>query len=102
MPYTPRLEYTFKAETSLVEVGVVVRNNIGRAVPGLTKENFRILESGKPREVTSFSVQTAANAAGSAAQPIAAATVGARRPRYVAVLYDDILLEGPPPFKSEQ
>jgi VWFA-related protein len=96
-PYTPRAEVTFKSDTTLVEVGAVVRNNLGHTVPGLVKENFQILENGKPHEITSFTVQTSPVADKPAAGPVPSALKPAavRRPRYVALVMDDILLRIP-------
>jgi VWFA-related protein len=57
----------------MVELEVVVRNSHGRAVPGLTKDDFAVYDSGKNRDLTAFSVDTlneAANAAPSSANAV--------------------------------
>ena len=46
---------TFHAGTRLVEVDVVVRNSKG-PVEGLKKEDFTILDQGKPQQISLFSV----------------------------------------------
>ena len=45
---------TFKAKTRLVLVDVVVTNNKGEPVAGLKKEDFEVLEDGKPQSVSTF------------------------------------------------
>jgi VWFA-related protein len=46
-------------EASLMNVNVVITDDEGRAIPGLTKENFRVLDDGVPQSVTRFSRSTA-------------------------------------------
>jgi VWFA-related protein len=48
---------SFKIRANLVEVPVVVRDSKGRAVGSLTREDFQILDQGKPQVVASFSLQ---------------------------------------------
>ncbi|MDO8565098.1 MAG: VWA domain-containing protein [bacterium] len=45
----------FRTETELVEVNVLVTNKNGEVVHGLTKDDFTILDEGKPQPVTNFS-----------------------------------------------
>lgn len=45
---------TFKAKARLVLLDVVVANNKGEPVTGLRKEDFEVLEDGKPQTVSSF------------------------------------------------
>jgi VWFA-related protein len=80
-----------------VEVMAVVRDSQGREVPGLTRSEFELLDEGKPREVTEFSVQEAAGTATPTAAlpvnetPAPAATPLARpRVRTIALLFDDL------------
>lgn len=47
---------TFRAEVNYVEVDVRVLDAQGRFVAGLTKDDFQVLEEGKPQEVTAFSL----------------------------------------------
>ena len=46
-PYFPKA--TIRIESQLVELDVVVRDPRGRAVCGLTKEDFSVRDSGKGR-----------------------------------------------------
>jgi VWFA-related protein len=55
-PYV--LEATLRAESRLVQLEVVVRDSHGRAVPGLTKDNFVLFDGSTKRELTAFSVDT--------------------------------------------
>src|SRR5277367_1690923 len=45
---------TFKLRVNVVEVHVVVRDSKGNAVPGLKREDFRLLDQGKPQTITNF------------------------------------------------
>ena len=45
-------EPTFKAATELVLVNVVVRDKSGAIVGGLTRDDFTVLEDGKPQSIT--------------------------------------------------
>jgi len=49
-------ERTFKVSTELVEVRVVVTDRDGRPIEDLAKEDFELLESGQPQEISFFSV----------------------------------------------
>ena len=50
---------TFRVNTRLVEVDVVVRSK-DSAVTGLTQNDFRILDNGKPQSIATFSVRSSA------------------------------------------
>src|SRR5208283_1900956 len=50
---------TFSSRVNLVPVSVVVRDDKGRAVGTLTKDDFRVTDNGKPQVVTKFSVERA-------------------------------------------
>jgi hypothetical protein len=51
-PYQP--SQSLRSNTNLVQLEVVVRDTRGRPVPALTKDNFVVLDSGKPATVTSI------------------------------------------------
>jgi VWFA-related protein len=50
----PQGEYAISVEVPLVNVDVVVTDNNGTFIPGLKKENFRVLEDGVPQTITNF------------------------------------------------
>lgn len=92
--YWPRSQFTLKADTNLVEVGVVVRDGRGRAIGGLGKNDFEIEDAGKKREITAFSVENFVPMATRlpAAKATAAApenTKSQDQLRFVALLIDD-------------
>jgi VWFA-related protein len=97
-PYTPS-PFVLRVDTNLVETGVVVRDYKGHAVAGLTQVDFKIFDDGKAREITAFSVETFAAGAPPAVPPggdrapsdaAAAPVKAAAKPRYVALLFDDV------------
>jgi VWFA-related protein len=47
----------FRAGTQLVSVDVVVRDGSGAVVRGLTREDFTILEDGRPQQIQTFSFE---------------------------------------------
>lgn len=63
-PVTPKKvadlpDYSLKVNVPLVNVDVSVLTKNGQFVPGLKKENFRVLEDGVPQNVTHFNVSQA-------------------------------------------
>ena len=48
----------FEAEANLMEIEVRVTDGRGQAVPGLSKEDFELLEDGKPQEIATFEFVT--------------------------------------------
>jgi VWFA-related protein len=97
-----------KVQVNLVLVPVVVKDSSGNAVPGLKKEDFQLLDNGKPQAVSTFSVETAETRAesGSArteAKPVeneaekraaeasgaGAAKLSELPRRFVALVFDD-------------
>ena len=109
-------QVTFKAETNLVLVPVVVRDSKGNAVGNLRKEDFQLFDKGKPQVVATFAVEATsgqvaqdrslpdantapANSGAANAQAKAAAMVIPEH--YVALLFDDLHFKignpGPPP-----
>jgi VWFA-related protein len=89
-PYTLPAAVTLRVQSSLVEVGVVVRDAHGNVVEGLERKDFRIFDDGKERDISAFSVETAAKAGlGSRHQknsPAAAPSIAARS---VILFFDD-------------
>ena len=73
---------TFKTTTNLVVVDVFVRGKNGKAVENLKKEEFTILENGKPQAIGVFEFQHIAAGealpAATTAAPPAATTPAAR------------------------
>ena len=47
---------TFKGRVRVIEVDAIVRDDDDNFVPGLTKDDFVVLEDGQPREIASVSV----------------------------------------------
>jgi VWFA-related protein len=93
--YTPPVQASLRVETRLVEVGVVVRDGAGRAVGGLTRDDFEIEDSGRKREIAAFSVENRAaprQVEGQPPLPAASVPNGAAtrpRPRLLALVFDD-------------
>lgn len=48
-------EYTIQTTSRLVLLDVSVKDNSGGFVSGLTKDDFKVFENGKPQEITEFS-----------------------------------------------
>src|SRR5262249_22788635 len=47
-------ESTISIETALVNLDVLVMDQEGRVLSGLKRENFRVLDNGKPQVITHF------------------------------------------------
>lgn len=47
-------ETTISVETALVNLDVLVTDQDGRVLSGLGRENFRLLDNGKPQAITHF------------------------------------------------
>jgi VWFA-related protein len=90
-----------RTQVTVVPVRVVVRDQNGRAVGNLHREDFRLLEDGKPQDISNFTVETLAGLSqqvvgpnvtppgGNASQ---AAAPFAPPSRFVVLLFDDIRL----------
>jgi VWFA-related protein len=63
---------TIRTTTTLVQVGVVVRDAKGKPVVGLKKEDFEILDNGKPQPIAVFYGVEVGGLAAAAALPVAA------------------------------
>ena len=51
----PSPDYSVRINVPVVTLDVAVQNQEGLFIPGLSKDNFRILEDGVPQAITSFS-----------------------------------------------
>jgi VWFA-related protein len=63
-PVTPKKvedlpDYSLKVNVPLVNVDVMVTTKDGQFVPGLKKENFRVIEDGVPQQVRNFTISQA-------------------------------------------
>ena len=91
---------TFKVNVKLVLIRVVVWDKLGHAVGNLHKEDFQLLDKGKPQIISQFSAeqpgtQTAREEKTADRQPDAPAASGKPHSlpeRYVAYLFDDVHL----------
>jgi VWFA-related protein len=82
---------TFKAETNLVLVPVVVRDAKGEVVANLGKEDFHLFDNGKEREITSFSLEeTSGHVAADRSESPAGAAPMVMPAHYVALMFDDV------------
>jgi VWFA-related protein len=64
LPPTPKKveglpDYSIRVNAPLVNVDVLVTTKTGEFIPGLKKDNFRIMEDGAPQTITSFNVSKA-------------------------------------------
>jgi len=76
------------AQTSLVQMEVVVRDPHGRPVSGLTSADFQVLDDGKSRTVSAFSVETRTAEPAPAKAPKLAVDFGP--PRSILLFFDDL------------
>ena len=89
---------TFQSGVNLVMVPVVVRDNLGKPVGNLHKEDFQLFDKGKPQVITKFVVETPgahASATPIPAEPGEETSAPAKPPppiadHYVAYVFDDI------------
>lgn len=65
-PYRPR--HVFHSEVQLVSIETVVRDRSGRPIGALQKQDFRVFDAGKSREIANFDVRRNAVVAASAAR----------------------------------
>jgi VWFA-related protein len=93
---------TFKVNVKLVVVRAVVRDSQGHAVGNLQKEDFQVLDKGKPQVITQFDVEQPGMLAAKARQTSTeipgeeisnSAPASAVPERFVAYMFDDVHLE---------
>jgi VWFA-related protein len=81
----------WRVDSRLVEIAAVVRDGHGKAVAGLTREDFRVLDDGKERLIDHFSVENMVEESLSDHPPRSAPEAlksGVRR--FLALFIDDI------------
>jgi len=93
---------TFKVRVNLVLVRVVVRDNQGKVVTNLRKEDFQLFDNRKPQAITYFSAETPESQALRPATTVTANDESAVTPeetqiavkklpqRFVGVMFDDV------------
>ena len=88
--------FTLKVERNEVPVRMGVRDAQGRPILNLTKDDFRILDNGKPQVITHFSTQGVEAAPSPAGAALAAGTQTALTAkvaeRFVALYFDDLVM----------
>jgi VWFA-related protein len=95
--------FTIRSQVNLVSVPVVVRDSHGRAVGHLSRDNFQIIDSGKPQLISKFSVERFGEAASQLIEaqtslaPAKSPSAEPIRPplpeRFVAFFFDDLNTE---------
>src|SRR5260221_2795356 len=91
---------TFRVRVNLVLVRVVVRDNSGKVVTNLKKEDFQLSDNRKPQVISTFSAETPESHKVAPATPPGptpegnesgdtAAAIAALPQRFVAVVFDD-------------
>jgi VWFA-related protein len=95
----PQTPAPIQSSATLVPIRVVVRDNTGAAISNLTRDDFQILEDGKPQSIVHFSVATsAADSAPPAPTNVSSPSIplppAFELPsRYIAIVFDDAHLE---------
>ena len=96
----PGSGFTIHVDVNELLVPAVVRDGKGLTVGGLDKGDFRVLDQGKPRAITGFTVENSAATEGvqrapesGSASSAAVAQPAATRDRYIVFLFDDRHLE---------
>ena len=84
---------TLKATSNLVIVRVVVRDENGKPLENLKKEDFHLFDRGKEQTITQFDVETSTPMAGSTVQPATPNSLplpAAAPGRFLALYFDDL------------
>jgi VWFA-related protein len=93
-PYTPVPTGAIRVQSNIVEVGVVVRDERGKPVHGLTKDDFLVLDSGRQQQISNFTVEEDKPSAPAAPAPLALkaapAPIIVPPSRYIGFYFDDI------------
>ena len=91
---------TFRVEVSYVELDAVVTDAEGKFVRGLAKDDFEILEDGKPQSVTAFSLvdlpirrADAATVRATPVEPDVRSNEGDFNGRVIVLVLDDLLVD---------
>jgi len=102
--------YQLSVQRNLVVIRVVVRDSKGRAIDGLHKEDFTLLDNGKPQLISGFSVEEAGApsvAVPARAREIAKPGLPPQSPavpvtpkRFVALYFDDLHMSNPDVARS--
>ncbi len=82
---------TFRSTTALVEVDVIVLDRHGNFVPGLKRDDFTILEDGKPQQIQQFYMVTYETPTGMPSQYADVADYKA--PRVFVLVFDESHLD---------
>ena len=94
IPYTPLPTTTFRAETRLVAIPVLVRDSHDRPVSGLTKADFTVYDSNQPQPIAWFSADDPTVLSSGTAlpeRPVPPPAAAPRTKRFVAVVIDDLI-----------
>lgn len=93
-------EFKLRVERNLVPVRVIVRDSQGRPVRNLTKDDFRVLDNGKPQIITQFSTEgeNATAYAPTPAPSLPGIQATPKNPpsvadRFVALYFDDMTMK---------
>ena len=91
-----RQEPELRLKADLIEVRAVVTDRKGRVIDNLKKEDFELLENGRPQEIGFFSLETVGPAASN--QPRAdtsPATAGTKTARSILIFVDNLHIAPP-------
>jgi len=89
---------TFKTNTNLVIVNVAVKDKNGKAIEDLKKEQFTLLEDGKPQQISVFELEHL----GGETLPALEAPAPTLKTRGTAETKPSTPSEPPPPVKADQ